>query len=187
MYREGETVVHNHQVCEVAAVRKEYADGADYYELRTVFGSPMTIFVRADEAGESSIRPVMSKDEALALIDSMAGMAAIKPEGPQDKSTKPYVLEKRVQEEFDRRLKSGDPKDLVPIIKTTFEHSREREKANKQATSVDRRYFAKAEGYLYDELSAAIGVPRDEIEDFVLARIESGQGAQDGEGAQPWE
>ena len=40
-----------------------------------------------------------------------------------------------------------------------------------KATTVDERYFKAAEEHLYAELSIALGVPKDEVKDYIQTRL----------------
>ena len=83
----------------------------------------------------------------------------------------PTVLERRVREEYDRRLKTFAPEDLVPIMKSVHERTARREGAGRQITATDKKYFDLAEGLLCDELSVSLGIPRENVKDFLVERV----------------
>ena len=68
----GDTVIFKHQVCTIVQKREHYFDNKDYWELHAVFERSLKLFVACDSAKPPVMRPVMGKQEALDLIDSIA-------------------------------------------------------------------------------------------------------------------
>ena len=93
MYAPGSLVVYRHHVCEVAAVREDYYDGKDYLELHALFQNSLKLFVSAEEAHLPTLRPVMTKKEALALVDSIADADGIDENSFELGANTPTVLE----------------------------------------------------------------------------------------------
>lgn len=171
MYAPGSLVVYRHHVCEVAAVREDYYDGKDYLELHALFQNSLKLFVSAEEAHLPTLRPVMTKKEALALVDSIADADGIDENSFELGANTPTVLERRVREEYDRRLKTFAPEDLVPIMKSVHERTVRREGAGARSRPTDKKYFDLAEGLLCDELSVSLGIPRENVKDFLVERV----------------
>lgn len=171
MYSCGDTVVYRHHVCEVAALREGYFEGKDYLELRTLFESSLKLFIAVDEADADALRPVMTKREALALIDSIADAEAIDEEALKPDAPTPTLLERRIKEEYDRHLKTFAPEDLVPIMKSVHERTVRRVGSGRQITATDKKYFDLAENLLCDELAVSLGIPRDDVKDFLVERV----------------
>ena len=107
--------------------RQDYYDGKDYLELHALFQNSLKLFVSAEEAHLPTLRPVMTKKEALALVDSIADADGIDESSFELGANTPTVLERRVREEYDRRLKTFAPEDLVPIMKSVHERTARRE------------------------------------------------------------
>lgn len=177
MLSPGDTIVYRHHVCTVTAVRKNYFENRDYFELNALFENSLKLFVAVDEAKPPALRPVMSKQEALALIDSIADAEGID-EGTLTGANTPTLVERRMREEYDKRLKTFQPEDLVPIMKSVRERTARRTHAGRQITATDKRYFDLAEGLLFDELSVALDMPREEVKDFLVERIKKTEAAQ---------
>ena len=175
MYAPGSLVVYRHHVCEVAAVREDSNDGKDYLELHALFQNSLKLFVSAEEAHLPTLRPVMTKKEALALVDSIADADGIDENSFELGASTPTVLERRVREEYDRRLKTFAPEDLVPIMKSVHERTVRREGAGRQITATDKKYFDLAEGLLCDELSVSLGIPRENVKDFLVERVKQAE------------
>lgn len=171
MYSTGDIVVYRHHVCEVTGVREAYFEGRDYLELRALFENALKLFVAVDEVAPPTLRPTMTKQQALALIDSIAGAESIDESDLYGQSDTPSLADRRIKEEYDRHLKTFSPQDLIPIIKSVHERTERREDAGRRITAVDKKYFNLAEGLLCDELSVSLGIPRDEVHDFMVDRI----------------
>ena len=171
MYACGDTVVYRHHVCEVAALRENYFEGKDYLELRALFENSLKLFVAVDEATPDNLRPIMSKRAALALIDSIVDADtidenALKPDAPM-----PTLLERRMKEEYDKRLRTFAPEDLVPIMKSVHERTVRRVDSGRRITARDKKYFDLAEGLLCDELAVSLAVPRENVKDVLVERV----------------
>lgn len=172
MYSRGDIVVYRHHVCEIVALREQYFDDKDYLELQTLFENSLKLFVTVDEAAPPTLRPIMTKHEALALIDSIADADSIDEEALKPDAPTPTILERRIKEEYDRCLKTFAPEDLVPIMKSVRERTIRREDSGRQITATDKKYFDLAEGLLCDELAVSLDIPRDDVKDFLVQRVE---------------
>lgn len=175
MFSLGDIVVYRHHVCEVADIRKEYFEGRDYFELHALFENSLKLFVAVDEAEPPTLRPAMAKREALALIDSIADADPIDESALRSDASTPTLRERRIKEEYDRRLKTFDPEDLIPIMKSVHERTAAREDAGRQITATDKKYFDLAEGLLCDELSVSLGIPREDVKDFLVERVKKAE------------
>ncbi|MFQ9180082.1 MAG: CarD family transcriptional regulator [Eggerthella lenta] len=171
MYACGDTVVYRHHVCEVAALRENYFEGKDYLELRALFENSLKLFVAVDEATPDNLRPIMSKRAALALIDSIVDADTIDENALKPDAPTPTLLERRMKEEYDKRLRTFAPEDLVPIMKSV--HERRHRPARRFAPHHrhGQKYFDLAEGLLCDELAVSLAVPRENVKDVLVERV----------------
>ena len=167
MVSPGDIVVYRHHVCKVAAVREAYFEGRDYFELHALFENSLKLFV--------AVRPAMSRKEALALIDSIADAQTIDEDALKPGASTPTLLERRLKEEYDKRLKTFSPQDLVPIMKSVHERTVRRSGAGRQITATDKKYFDLAENLLCDELSVSLGIERDDVRDFLVDRVKKAE------------
>lgn len=172
----GDTVIFKHHVCTIAQKRENYFDNKDYWELHAVFERSLKLFVACDSAKPPIMRPVMEKQEALDLIDSIAlAEPATIEDGLPNTANTSSLKQRHVKETYDAYLKTLSPKDLVPIIKTCHERTIAREESGHRATAVDKKYLDLAEGLLCDELSISLDIPREEVQEFLVKRIQEAE------------
>ena len=171
-----------HHVCTIAQKRENYLDGKDYWELHAVFEKSLKLFIACDAAKSPAMRPVMQKQEAIDLIDSIADAKPVNLEDDAAATAKTSSLQQRqIKEVYESYLKTLSPKDLVPIIKTCHERTIARKECGHQATAVDKKYLDLAEGLLCDELSISLEIPRDQVKDFLVMRIRQVEAASNAE------
>ena len=171
MFEPGAVVVYHHRVCEIASVREAYFEGRDYYELHALFENRLKLFVAVDDQ-TAGLRPVIGRNDALALIDAMADIDPIDEEAVTAGATA-TLRDRRIKDEYERLFRDGSPEDLVPIIKSIHQHAATREKTGRHLTAVDKKYADLAESALCDELSVALGIDRDDVADFIEQRLGS--------------
>ena len=172
MLQVGDAVVYHHQVCRVASVREAYYEGRDYYELTALFKKSLKLFVAIDDAKPPALRPVMGREEALALIDSIGAAETIDAKTLAQDTDTPTLLDRRIREEYTRRLHEFTPDQLLPIMKFAYERSKSRTDEGRNATATDKKYFTLAHDLLCDELSLSLDINRDDVPDFLNERIE---------------
>ena len=168
----GEAVVYHHHVCTVASIRERYYQDRDYYELHAQFEKSLKLFVAVDEAVPPALRPVMTKDEALTFIDSIKTAEEIDGEALAKNTDTPTLLDRKIREEYTRRLHEFTPDQLLPIMKFAYERSKVRTDAGRHATATDKKYFDLAHNLLCNELSLSLDIPRPDVPEFLNKRIE---------------
>ena len=162
MYQAGELVVYGAEgVCRVAAIgpleMRGAQKGTDYYTLTPLYGTGK-IFIPVDT--NVSIRPVMTRAEAEALIDRI-------PEIPEEvyENNNPRLL----NEHYQALLKSYDCVDLVRLIRAIYAKGQR----GRRLGQVDERTFKKAEEMLHGELAAALDILPDQVKDYICRRVEA--------------
>ncbi len=175
MFSNGDVVVYRHHVCEVASVREAYYEGKDYLELHALFENSLKLFVSVEDAKTPTLRPIMTRQEALELIDSIHDVNVIDENALHSKDDTPTLRERHMKEEYDKRLKTFAPEDLIPIMKSVHQRTKKREDAGRHITATDKKYLDLAENLLCDELSLSLDIPRDQVKDFLVERIEQGE------------
>ena len=75
-------------------------------------------------------------------------------------------------------LKIHRCEDLVQLIKEVYLKGQEQAKAGKKPSKVDQEFRKRAETLLHGELSAALGIPVEEIPEYITRRIQSAEAAR---------
>ena len=164
MYQIGDYVVYGGSgVCQVMAVGTPASSACDrhraYYTLRPL-ASTETIYVPVDT--HVSIRPVLTRQEADALILQLPGL----PECPVD-TKNPQLRSHAYQESF----RANDSAELARLLKTIHHKDTDARKAGRQPGKVDTRYRKRAEELLYGELSVALGIPQDSVPQYIRQKL----------------
>lgn len=165
MYKVGDFIVHgSNGVCVVDDIGNMDVPGVPsdrlYYTLRPYYIKGSTIFTPADNE-KVIMRPVLSRDEALALIDEIEGIECL------------WVSdEKKREQQYKDAIRKCDCRELVKIIKTIYFRQQARIAEGKKITFRDEKYFAIAEDNLYGELAVSLDMDKDEVKDFIAEKIE---------------
>ncbi|MEA5020838.1 MAG: CarD family transcriptional regulator [Gordonibacter sp.] len=171
MFSPGDIVVYHHHVCEVVSVRENYFEGKDYFELHALFENALKLFVAVGDAAPPALRPTMSREEALSLVDSIVDAESIDEDAFRPNAGTSTLLDRHIREEYDRHLKTFYPRDLIPIMKSVRERTLRRTDSGRQITATDKKYFELAEGLLCDELSISLDIERDRVKEFLVERV----------------
>lgn len=162
MYAIGDKIIYGENgVCTVEKIEPLSMSGAPkdklYYQLSPLVGSG-TYFAPVDS--DAFMRPVMSREEAEALIDAMPGIA---PAICND--TRFNHVDAFYKELF--RLHSCEA--LVAIMKGLRTRMSERKTRSSRAEATMRR----ARDILHGELSVALGIEFKDVDDYISARLGS--------------
>jgi CarD family transcriptional regulator len=164
MFKVGDLVVFgSYSVCEITSIGSLDMDGISkdriYYTLKPYYTKGSIIYTPVDNRKEV-MRPVLTKDEAIELIDEMQQIDYL------------WINDERKRErDYKNAMHSCDCRELIKIIKTTYDNKRQRTAHGKTMTSIDKKYFTMAEDYLYGELAIALELPKDEVREYIINRI----------------
>ncbi len=157
MYKINDVVVFRRNVCKVVGREVSDMTGEDCYVLEPyhkVEGSMVMKVPVANKAG--NLRNVMTKEEVDSLIREFPLIKALADKPANMKSQ--YVA----------LLKSNKLEDLLCIMKTSLARNKTRIENKKKAAAIDGEYLSKAEKYLFDEISVALGLSYDESKDYFM-------------------
>lgn len=165
MFHVNDFVVHpTGGICRVEKIAPLEIPGADknrdYYFLIPIREKGGKVFVPIDN--DSTIRGVMTSDEAWELIDEIPSIEELSVE-----------TDKQRELRYKEAIKSLDCRELVKIIKNLTSRRTKRLMEGKKTTATDDKYIKIAEENLYSELAFAIGKERCEMESVISERIAS--------------
>lgn len=156
-------------VCRITAIGKdEYAGNNDteYYVLHPVYNDKMTIKIPVNNT-KVSMRPILTKEEALSLI---AGI-------PDEKTI--WIEDNRERSElFKTILKKGTCREWIKLIKTLYLEKESRLATGKNLTSTDEEIMRAAEKHLHEEFAIALNISPDEVPPYILEHIPNPQDNQ---------
>lgn len=165
MFDIGEYAVCGHNgVCLVEDIATLDMSGIDktrkYYILKPVSLNTSVVYVPLDMA-ETSMREVLPKEEAQELV-STVGKAELL-DTPDER-----MLEKLYKE----CIKSNRCTEWIRLLKTIYKRRQERLQAGRKVTAVDDKYFRIAADNLFAELSIALDIPVQEVENTILGQLD---------------
>lgn len=167
MFQKGDQIVYgNSGVCRVDAIGPlEGARGEDrkrrYYTLSALHGTER-IFVPVDTG--VFMRPVLSREEADALIDSLPDM-------------EPTVCAEQnasaLAAHYHAAFESHKSEDLLQLMRDIYAKGRVSAGRGKTLGMIDQRYQKKAEELIYGEFAVALDIPPEAVEDYIAKRMEA--------------
>ena len=164
MFEKGEKVLYGvNGICEITDISTVDIPGIDkdkmFYILKQKKGTA-TIYVSAD-GDLSKMRKLMTKDEALNLIKSIADV-------------EPLVLknEKKPEAEFKDAMQKNDCIEMLKLIKCIYYRKKQRLDEGKKVMAADEKYMKLAEDVLYQEIGEVLEIPKEQVFDYLIREIE---------------
>lgn len=166
MFQPGELLVYGTTgVCrveEITAPDFTRADrGRQYYLLRPLYQDGV-IYAPVD-SGKVPIRPVISREEAEALIDLIPSVRAEACHAPTMQA---------LAQHYQSAVRSHDCRELLELTMSIYLKQRQAEAQKRRLGMVDERYMKQAERLLYGELAAALDIPYEEVQPYIARRVE---------------
>lgn len=156
----GDLIMHGTAgVCRVEG--ETTMDGAEgkYYILCPLYVKNATFYTPMNSS-KIKMRPVMSREDALALIESMPSIEPMVFRGMNEQKQRSAEV-----------LKSGDSVQLVSLTKTIYNHRSRRSSVGKKIGSNDAAVLKKAETLLFGELATALEIPFEQVTGFVEQKL----------------
>lgn len=165
MFQINEYVVYGGSgVCKVNKIGNLDISGIDkdksYYTLEPLYSKGSIVYTPIDNS-RVIMRKILSKDEAWELINDIPNIETIW-----------GTDEKKIEEVYKDAMKKYDCREWIKIIKTLYLRKQDRIAQGKKGTSTDERYLRMAEDNLFGELAIPLEMPKDKVEDFIVARVE---------------
>lgn len=165
MFSAGEIVCYGRTgVCRVERVeeRAQPPKGEKRlcYVLKPLFQDCM--ITTPVEGGKISIRPVMTRQQADSLIDTIPSR-----DDEAFFSRNLTVLKDHYRQIVDQQ----DSSELMGLTISLFRKRDEAKKSGRKFGVVDERFMKEAEQLLFGELSVALDIPYDEVPNYISARL----------------
>ena len=166
MFQPGELLVYGTTgVCRVEEITTPDLTRSDrgrqYYLLKPLYQDGV-IYAPVDSE-KVPVRPAISREEAESLIDLIPSIRAEGCHAP--------TLQALTQH-YQSVVRSHDCKNLLELMMSIYLKQRQAESQKRRLGMVDERYMKQAERLLYGELSAALGIPLEEVQPYIARRVE---------------
>ena len=164
MFKIGEYIIYGFNgVCRVENVGTIRLSGIEkerlYYTLHPFGEKEGTIYTPVDNQ-KTLMRPILTKKEAKELLDEISGIDSL------------WITDERTREmTYKEVMNKCDSREWVRIIKTLYLRRKERIAEGKKITASDEKYLRLAEENLYSELSVALEIPRNQMEEYITDYI----------------
>ena len=162
MYNKGEYIIYgNNGVCRVQDFMESdvMGEGKLFYVLNPLSSRGSTIFCPVDNQ-KVFMRPVISRSEAEALIDGI----------PEYEDM--VIRDVRPQEQqYKEILQKYDCTVFLRFIKALLDRKKDREAAGRRITAVDEKYLVLARDSLLNELSVALDMDVDEVDQMLAEKM----------------
>lgn len=160
LYSIGEKIVYGSEgvyfVAEYTSSPVDKNDTRQYYLLKPIFGPAGNIIFTPVDNDRVKMRPVMDEQSARSFIEKIPDVEILTVE-----------REKNRRETYKSTLSNATPEDFLAIIKTVHVRREEFLRAKKRVAESDNDYEKKCKFCLYGELSLALGMSVEEIDQRV--------------------
>lgn len=162
MYKKGDYIIYgNNGVCMVEDYMQSdsMGEGQLYYVLNPVSIRGSTIFSPVDNQ-KVFMRPVISREEAEALIDGIPDYEDM------------VIEEVRPQEQYYKDiLQNYDCIEFLRFIMAIYRRKKAREAIGRRITAVDEKYLIMAKDSLVNELSIVLDIEVDEVDKMLHEKM----------------
>ena len=155
MLKSGDAVVYKcrgvYKVADIGTLNFSFADRKKrYYTLQSIENARDKAYIPTDD--ERNIRKPVSREEALELIRKL-----------DDIETLGIKNEKLREQEYKNCISGYQPENWVRVLKTLYK----RTKSRGSISSMDKKYQVLLEHALYSEFAFSLGIPKNEIPEFI--------------------
>ena len=133
--------------------------GQLYYTLTPVHGAG-TIYIPVNT--HAFMRPVITREEALELVARIPEI---------DESTCEDRDPRMLAAHYRSYLQNHDCESLVQLIKMIYVKNRAMAKNSRKPGMTDMQYMKRAKDLLHGELSVALDIPCDDVEDYIKQAV----------------
>jgi CarD family transcriptional regulator len=157
MFKIGEHVIYNKDVCKIVDIKHNNSNDNDYYILIPVFDESLKIKVPAINKN-NRLRTISTKKEIDDIINQISNIEIIVSDKPLPDN------------DYKVLLNSQNILDIVRIVKTEYLNSQSENK--KKVSNRDNKYLALAEKYLYQELAVVLEMNIEEAKKYFIKHLD---------------
>ena len=163
MFKIGEKIVNRSgKVCEVVDIEEaDYGVGLKtYYVLSPCFTNNNSLVLHTPVEQESTLRKVMNKDDVERLILSIPDIEVIWITNPKIRKTK-----------FKELYTSGEPKEILRLIKSFVKKKDEFKNDKKTLSFTDENFLTEIKTNLYYEISLALNLSFEQVDELISNKL----------------
>ena len=165
MFEKGQYVNYGkHGVCVVEDITHVDISGVDsnklYYVLSKVYTKGNKIYAAVDNH-KVKMREILSKNEAESLIKEIPQIEQLA-----------VANDKSRNEKYKDAMVTCDCREWVKVLKSLYHRKQECIANGRKVAVTDERFYKEAEDHLYGELALSLGIEKDEVEDFIISKVE---------------
>ncbi len=163
MFKIGEKIVNRSgKVCEVVDIEEaDYGVGLKtYYVLSPCFTNNNSLVLHTPVEQESTLRKVMNKDDVEQLILSIPDIEVIWITNPKIRKTK-----------FKELYTSGEPKEILRLIKSFVKKKDEFKNDKKTLSFTDENFLTEIKTNLYYEISLALNLSFEQVDELISNKL----------------
>lgn len=155
MYKVNDIVVYRRDVCKIVGKHRSDFTGEMCYDLVPYLKQDGSVKMQVPVSNKAgNLRDLITEDEIRKLIISAPDIRTLENKPANMKS------------QYAALLKGNNIQDLICIIKTSYGRNKARMEQHKKLASIDDEYLQKAENYLYQEISVALGKTYEEAKAY---------------------
>ncbi len=163
MYNVGDKVVYGESgVCRIVEISEKNITGENelYYTMEPCYQGYM-IYAPVENC-KVYMRPIISKDEAINLIDDIPSI--------EEGAFQCHTLREQI-EHYESLVKTHSLKDLFRLTTSIHHKKAEAQAAKRKLGAVDEKFMKRAEDLLFGELAMALDIPRADVSKFIEERL----------------
>lgn len=158
MFQPGDLVVYGRTgVCRVERIERQREQ--DFYALKPLY---QTCDIFTPVNGKVFMRPVISREEALRLIDQMPSM-----------EVEPWQSGalREMNERYQAIVATHECADLIELVMSIYAKKKNAEQEKRKFGAADERFMKEGEALLHGELAVALDIPVNQVPNYIADRL----------------
>lgn len=160
MFNKNDYIMYKNDVCKIKEIKHNNINNKDYYVLVPIDDKSLIIDVPTENK-MGFLRSIISKQDAINFIKCIKDIKPLE-----------IINDKYIENTYKELINNSTHENLIKIIKTSYLRNKARTDNNKKISEKDHKYFEKAEKYLYNEFSVALGKSYEETKNYIIETIE---------------
>ena len=164
MYKVNDLIFYsNTGICRIKDItmleNASFDENQFYYVLEPVYGNGV---IYAPTYTKAFMRHIISPEEAERLIDMISTMQA-----------EPYYNDRmqELKQHYEALVKTHDCGDLIELAMSTYAKKELAQQTDRKFGQIDERFMKQAEDLLYGEVSLALAIPKDKVQEYIAAKV----------------